>query len=564
MNAFLYLIRYNICYVVMKKLTIVTLLLFFSTACCKAESDAGRQLDIARSLAEHGHTASSLIKLNNLIDGMLNKRISHSDSLVLLKTYRLNAQNYQNLGNLNQALVYFRRAIFIAKKIHDRSQLGALYNNVFGLYYARQDYNQAVDLLKTSLEISLANHDSMSIRNDYNNMGLVYYERAEFPKALEYMNKALAYTHPADKLGQSLIYTNRGEVFTKQNNYLRAEYELNIAMGLLSQVKFDSRMLQTILNMALVKAHLGKKKESFDLQRRIYRILPDVPITVKHNSYMQLAETDFILGDSLAGLRNILKYESLSDSLLRANNESQLQQLLVAYDADRLKKKNENLQQSVEIFKLMVNSRTMVIYSTIVFLIVFAVMIIVLLRRIKVDREKNRVINEQKEMLVRYEQQEHLRQQQELSLEIDHKNRQLTSYTIDLTAINEFHHEIINSLRDLRDEMIKNPVSADAKLKEIMLSLQHYNDKPLKNDFHVFFDEVHPEFLENLSHRFPSLTKSDLRLCAYLHIGLSTKEIATLTYREIRSVDSSRNRLRKKLGIPSDIKIQDFLNTINT
>ena len=384
----MYLIRYNICYVVMRKLTFAIFLLFLSIAYCRAESDGNRQLDAARSLAEQGHTASSLIKLNNLIDGMLNRRISHSDSSVLLRAYRLNAQNYQNLGNMNQALVYFRRAISIAKAMHNRSELSALYNNVFGLYYARQDYNQAVDLLSMSLEICLANHDSVSIRNDYNNMGLVYYERAEYAKALEYMNKALAYTHPGDKLGRSLIYTNRGEVFTKQNKYVRAEYELNIAMRLLSHVNFDHRMLQTILNMALVKAHLGKKKESFDLQRRVYRILPDVPITVKHNSYMQLAETDFILGDSLAGLRNILKYESLSDSLLRANNESQLQQLLVAYDADRLKKNNENLQQSVEIFRLMVNSRTIVIYSTIIFLIVFAVMIIVLLRRIKVDREK--------------------------------------------------------------------------------------------------------------------------------------------------------------------------------
>ena len=548
----------------MRKFAFVLFAFFLSTVCCGAKTDDDRHLDIAVSLADKGHVALSLIKLNNLIDDMSNRRINHSDSLVLLKAYRKNAENYQNLGNYNQSLTFFRHAIAIAKAMHDRRQLSTLYNNVFSIYYARREYNQAVDLLNMSLEICIENRDSVNIRNDYNNLGLVYYERGQYSKALAYMDKALAYTRDDDRLGQSLIYTNRGEVFTKQNKYLQTEHELNIAMRLQAQTKFDRRMLQTILNMAFVKAHLGKKKESFDLQRRIYSILPNVPITVKQNSYMQLAETDFVLGDSIAGLRNILKYEHINDSLQRANSDSQLQQLLVAYDAERLKQNNENLQQSVQIFRLMVNNRTLVLYGSIVFLVVFAVLIIILLRRIKADRVKNRLINEQRERLLKYEQQEHQRQKKELSLEIDHKNRQLTSYTIDLAAINDFHSEVIASLHELRDEMEKNPNSADEKLKEIIMSLQHYNDKPLREDFRVYFDEVHPEFLENLSHAYPSLTKSDLRLCAYLHIGMSTKEIAALTYREIRSVESSRNRLRKKLGIPADIKIQDFLGSIKS
>ena len=45
-----------------------------------------------------------------------------------------------------------------------------------------------------------------------------------------------------------------------------------------------------------------------------------------------------------------------------------------------------------------------------------------------------------------------------------------------------------------------------------------------------------------------------------LYIGLSTKEISAITFREVRSIESARNRLRKKLDIPSEETIQDYLN----
>ena len=79
------------------------------------------------------------------------------------------------------------------------------------------------------------------------------------------------------------------------------------------------------------------------------------------------------------------------------------------------------------------------------------------------------------------------------------------------------------------------------------------------NDFRVYFDEVHPGFLMRLSQQFSALSKADLRLCAYLHLGMTTKEIAALTFKEVRSVESARNRLRKKLNLPPETNLAQFL-----
>ena len=172
-------------------------------------------------------------------------------------------------------------------------------------------------------------------------------------------------------------------------------------------------------------------------------------------------------------------------------------------------------------------------------------------------RRKQEEMRRKQEALKR-KQQEMAQRQEEMSLELDHKNRQLTSYTLDLAAVNEFHQHVSASLSALREKKL-SAAEVDNELKDLILSLQHFNDKPLGDDFRVYFDEVHPGFLMRLSQQFSALSKADLRLCAYLHLGMTTKEIAALTFKEVRSVESARNRLRKKLNLPPETNLAQFL-----
>ena len=77
----------------------------------------------------------------------------------------------------------------------------------------------------------------------------------------------------------------------------------------------------------------------------------------------------------------------------------------------------------------------------------------------------------------------------------------------------------------------------------------------------LHFNEVHRGFFDRLKRMYPSLTPKDLKLCAYLKMNLSTKEIATLTNVSIRGVEASRYRLRKKLELDSEINLNEFVMT---
>lgn len=545
----------------------------------KAKASSEALVKEGERLSERGETARSLMVLNRYIESFAYAKASRADSLLLTRALMRNARNYEDLGNQHQALVLLQRALSIAKRTADKRHLAALYNNIFAIYYSLREFDQAEDLLQMSLQLSIAAADSMSIRNNYNNFGLVCYERGQYDQALAFMDQALDYAPRADRVGMSLIYTNRAEVFTRQNRLSQAERALQKALYLQRGHQRDNRTVQTRLNMTFLKARLGKRTEALTMQHALYQTMPHLPLVMQVNAYEQMADICFNLGDSLAALRNILRFMPLNDSLQRADNNSQLQQLLVAYDADRLKQHNTNLAQTVDIYRLKAEGRTRLLAVAVPLLVILIVLVVLLWRRMRTDRAKNKLISEQQQQLLIYEQQEREREQQEMrrkqealkrkqeemaqrqeemSLELDHKNRQLTSYTLDLAAVNEFHQHVSASLSALREKKL-SAAEADNELKDLILSLQHFNDKPLGDDFRVYFDEVHPGFLMRLSQQFSALSKADLRLCAYLHLGMTTKEIAALTFKEVRSVESARNRLRKKLNLPPETNLAQFL-----
>jgi len=84
------------------------------------------------------------------------------------------------------------------------------------------------------------------------------------------------------------------------------------------------------------------------------------------------------------------------------------------------------------------------------------------------------------------------------------------------------------------------------------------------DQFAVHFDEVHTNFLTLLKKSYPALTASELKLCAYLRLNLSSKEIAQLMGISTRGVETSRYRIRKKFGLTGDMNLFDVIFSVGT
>ena len=80
--------------------------------------------------------------------------------------------------------------------------------------------------------------------------------------------------------------------------------------------------------------------------------------------------------------------------------------------------------------------------------------------------------------------------------------------------------------------------------------------------FKIHFDSVHPDFFTKLKNISAKLTENDLRLCAYLRIGMRAKDIASMLSVSPASVNTNRYRIRKKLGLEKDDSLDDFIRRI--
>ena len=81
--------------------------------------------------------------------------------------------------------------------------------------------------------------------------------------------------------------------------------------------------------------------------------------------------------------------------------------------------------------------------------------------------------------------------------------------------------------------------------------------------FETNFERAHEEFILKLKTGYPKLTPSDLRLCAYLRMNLSSKEIAPLLGISVRGLENHRYRLRKKMGLDVDANLNEVMMTTN-
>jgi DNA-binding CsgD family transcriptional regulator len=79
------------------------------------------------------------------------------------------------------------------------------------------------------------------------------------------------------------------------------------------------------------------------------------------------------------------------------------------------------------------------------------------------------------------------------------------------------------------------------------------------DNFSMYFDQVHNNFITTMKAKFPGLSSTDLKLCAYLRLNLSSKEIAQLLNISLKGVEISRYRVRKKLQLSTETNLYDFL-----
>ncbi len=138
------------------------------------------------------------------------------------------------------------------------------------------------------------------------------------------------------------------------------------------------------------------------------------------------------------------------------------------------------------------------------------------------------------------------------------KEKQLEDNILFLVNKNELITNIIENLISL-----KSNIKSENKnfIDDIISDLRSGVTNHIWKEFELGFKQIHSGFYGNLNTHFPELSANEKKLCAFLKLNMTSKEISSISKQSTKSVEAARTRLRKKLNLTDrDINLVEFLN----
>lgn len=426
---------------------------------------------------------------------------------------------YIFLDSLNLALLHYDTAMNAIKSIAEIDpELNTeelkikIYNNTAGIYLQLKEWDNALENYRRALEINTKLRNEGYRASLLNNIGVCYFQKQDYYAANDYFRQALIIRQEiGDNPGQAKSFNNLAKVQLNLKRYEKArEYSENS------------------LSIANETNSLDAKANALKIIAEIYDSLRDY-----HNAYLFYQD-----------------YKRISDSINDAEKTTRIARLEMQYEFERQLKKFELEVNKLEHEKSKREFIYLLVAATILIIILILLSIVFILRnRIsKAKLEKTKLELEHHTLNL---------EQHKLKIELETRNRELATNVMYLVKKNEIVTNIINKLKET-----KHNFKSDNQrfIQEIINELKNSQDNQLWEEFEVRFTQVHEDFYFKLNKLSPNLTPNEKKLCAFLKLNMSTKEIATITQQSANSITVARSRLRKKLQIEGeDINLVNFL-----
>ncbi|WP_339704851.1 tetratricopeptide repeat protein [uncultured Kriegella sp.] len=449
-----------------------------------------------------------LLSLKNAIEASKifkkhNDSARYGDALIKI------ADNYESMGNFDDAENYYRQCITLFESTNDMyyksiayRKLGILFRNLKPMQRDSAEHyiNQAAQI---AVAIKAPSSEGIAL-NDY---GHIFLKIGDNQTAKTYFLRALELSRSiGTKMGESSNLIDLGKV----------DYELN---------NFDTALQNTLLGI-----QIAKDAEILDNVNRGYESLSKI---YKSSNNLEKA------------LYYQEEFKQLNDSIYNIEKATKLNELQTIYETEKKEASLALQEEEINTLneKAKVDKLTKSLYAggMFSFLAVSGLLFFGFRQRIK----RNKVAREKQEEI--YKQQ------------IEHKKKELASQTLHLVQKNTFIQELQENLENLKN----SPEKFKIEFRRIVMLLKKQNaeDKDWEV-FKTYFAEVHNDFDQKLKTVYADITEKEIRLAAFLRMNLSTKEIAAMFNVMPDSILKSKYRLKKKLALDKKTDLNSFLNTL--
>jgi tetratricopeptide (TPR) repeat protein len=498
---------------------------------------------ITLQLAEQLATRNPFLALEYTSESMkLAARLKSDSLLVQANIHQANA--YLHLGNYARAMQFYQAAIQGAQKIPDSLRLSTSQGNVGIIHYYQHDYAEALNHYLKALGgfPSITSGDKKAkVRkaNLLSNIGVVYDETKHYEEAGHYYNEALILAREAnDPEVIANILNNQGTLFKDLGNNEVAFEHYREAMELRKSQNNKLGLARSYHNIGQFYFNQLKNFDSaeFYLKKAIV-FGEEIGLWETVESSSELLTTAYkergAYKDALAALE---LNRRVKDSLFNEESTRKITQLEMQFEFDKKQSQLAAEQQEREWYYWMGGSG--------VFLLLIIVTLLFFLQRNKTKRSQLEKAHLNLEKI-------------NLKNDLAIKDKELAANIMYLLNKNELINSISEKLLEIKEKVAP---PSQAAVQKVVIDLQSNLQPELWQEFEFRFQQVHEHFYKTLNEKFPDLTPSEIRLCAFLKLNMTTKEISAITHQNAKSIDVARTRLRKKLNLTgTDHNLVTFL-----
>lgn len=453
--------------------------------------------------------------------GMYDESISLLYSIIQVPEHRYTAEAYSYLGfvfmlmqQMEKSRTYHEKALEILAGSDDSVVAGSsfsIYNNLGGYYYSTFQPDSAIYYLNLSVDYYDRSGEMRSRAFVYHNMAIIYQQMGENSMAVNYLQKALE--------------------LALEEPYTYALCAQNLAFLLFQEGK-PAEAEQYYLKALRAADESGAKQ-------------------VKSLVLIELSDLKYKSGEFEKAWLYLKSGMNLRDSVFSDQNMERIALLTQQFDNYKITTEKELLEKNLQLATLTNEKKNIVLTVMFSLFVVITIAAIIIVRRIKkksADYIKQETKETEKEV------------RKELATTLEEKNRKLASNALYLLRTRDVFDSLDQNVRLLlsTEDLEKHKEIA----KEMASIMSGYTPGREWEEFKFYFEQVHSSFYINLNKLNPGLSSMEQRLCALLALNMNAKEIAQMTNRSVRSIETFIYRLRKSLNMPPEEKTAHFLRKL--
>ena len=485
------------------------------------------------------------------------KALRLSDSLKFLKgeakANRVIGVAHWARGNYLEAIKYLDKALKQNKKLENKEDIANSTLNLAMVYAALNEDNKALGMYEDAINQFTALNLKSRIATTFTKIASIYINQNRLGEAKDYLDNALKmHTEANFTYGIAEVHNRLGRLYIKMNEKEQAFYHIEKSInqgrkvfdadGMTSNLIQFGKLLMLDKEFATAEEHLllaiDRAKEN-NLKR--YEL----------EAYEVLKDLKRLEGKPKESLMYYDKYTYLKDSIFDSEKAMRIAAL-------EFNNEIETKEKELELLKEKERTNNIIKWSLIMGFVGLMLITIVYFLNLKKRSAQRRELQITKEEVNKTELENSKLKQLELKQQLDYRNRELTSYTLNFARKSELFQELKEKIESLKSVTPKQQNTIIRDLNRVIK--QHINIDKDWEDFKRYFEDVHKGFIEQLKEIHPNLSTNDLKICALTRLNLNIKETASILGITPESVKTARYRLRKKLDLnPNEELLNYFL-----